>query len=119
MDPRELARRIELNYEEFLDLFELFVRSTPAELAGLSAGVKEGNLREVIAAAHTIKGSAVALGLDEAYELARQIEALARYGSLEDAPVLVHLLKGELGRLEGIRDEALALSGMPESRVIA
>jgi HPt (histidine-containing phosphotransfer) domain-containing protein len=95
MNCKELAQRLGLEEEEYLELLELFVETTGPNLAKLQGGLDACDSRQVLEAAHTIKGSSANLGLAAIAEVAKEIEEKARHNSLQGAAEAAQSIKGQ------------------------
>ena len=89
MEIQKLAERLDLEIEDFKELFEIYMEATSSDLEVLKAGLKAGDLKRVHEIAHSIKGSSGNLGFNELYELARDIDDRARENSLNGLEDLV------------------------------
>lgn len=83
MDFKDLASRLGIDEEEFLELVELFVTVSRSDMEKINKGVRGHNPAEASAAAHSIKGAAANLGFDEISSLALDMEMQAKEGNLE------------------------------------
>jgi len=101
MNCKELAQRLGLEEEEYLELLELFVETTGSNLAKLQGGLDASDSRQVLEAAHTIKGSSANLGLMEISEAAKGIEEKARQNCLEGAADAAQSIRGACEQLAG------------------
>jgi HPt (histidine-containing phosphotransfer) domain-containing protein len=84
MDFNELASRLGLDEEDFMELVELFVTTTLSDIDKIKKGFSENNPADAAAASHSIKGAAGNLGFDDIFQLAGKMEAQAKEGSLDD-----------------------------------
>jgi len=73
---------------DFVEIYDEFVASFPAELQDLRAAITSGDAGRTAAVAHRIKGSAANFGFTGASTNAAKIEAIAKTGQLEGIPVL-------------------------------
>jgi two-component system sensor histidine kinase/response regulator len=72
---------------EFIaELLGDFVSQTPALMEQIAAAVAQGDAATVGAAAHTLKGSARAIGADEFAAIAFELEQAGKQGDLANAP---------------------------------
>jgi HPt (histidine-containing phosphotransfer) domain-containing protein len=81
------------------ELIAVFLEDAPIRLSAIRAAIQAGdgpNLRE---AAHTLKGSAAALGAFGARALAQELEDLGKDNALADAPAAAYRLEAELERV--------------------
>lgn len=79
----ETAAKLGLETSEYLELVNLFVEASEADLRRLQHARKQGSLGEVAEAAHSIKGAAHNLMFDDIRRLAEILETDARRNSLE------------------------------------
>ncbi len=101
MNLKTLAEKVDLEEAEYLDMIDLFLKTTAPNLTKLETGIKMGDTRKVIESAHSIKGSAASLGLIEISEMAKRMEMNARKNSFEDADGEIQLIKENLVRIVG------------------
>ncbi len=89
MDLSALATNLDLEDEEFIELVEVFLETTMADVAKLESAFSIESIDDACAAAHSIKGAAGSLGFEKTHELAARIEMNARQqnlaGSQEDS----------------------------------
>ncbi|OGP73607.1 MAG: hypothetical protein A2V86_13195 [Deltaproteobacteria bacterium RBG_16_49_23] len=84
MNLRELAKNLELEEEELLELIDLFLKTTSSELMKFQTALKNKDRLVAETMAHSIKGAAGSLGLTDIYEAAKRIETAARGNRLEE-----------------------------------
>ena len=96
MDLNYQATALGLDTTEYLELVEVFMESTDADLLRLESGLSSGTSQEVAEAAHSIKGAAAGLGFENAHALAKEIEMNARQNVLEGTRGHAEAIKGEL-----------------------
>ncbi len=82
MDFKDLASRLGLDEEDFVELAELFVTTTLSDIDKIKKGIAEDNPADAAAASHSIKGAAGNLGFNDIFELTQKMEAQAKEGSL-------------------------------------
>ena len=89
MDCKSMAQRLGLEEEDFLEVLSLFVEVSASDLRNLESGLEKADARLVSDAAHSIKGAAMNLGLQEISDIAKRVEMNARerklQGALEDS----------------------------------
>jgi len=93
MDIKSLSEHIGIDVETCQMILDVFFKRTIEDLCTIETAVHECNAEQANKGAHSIKGSAGNLALDDIYELAREIEEKARGGLLEEIPPLVPLLR--------------------------
>ncbi len=91
-------------------IVERFVQQLPARLAAIDEAAAAGNLDELQALAHGLKGAGGSMGFDEMYEPAKALEAAAAEGQT----ALVHAAVSELQRIgRGIQRGAAVAQETP------
>jgi histidine phosphotransfer protein HptB len=75
------------------ELLEIFKGSYQSDLLLIKEGIMKGDTKQVYSASHSIKGAAASLGIDGVREIALDIEADSRNGSLAVAKEKVHVLE--------------------------
>ncbi len=99
MNFDDLAKNVEMEKQEFLEMIELFLETSTTDLTSLhSALAKEEGLKAV-RAAHSIKGAAANLGLTEIYELAKKIETEALANPVSRTSERILMLREKLGQM--------------------
>ena len=83
MDVNDLASRLGIDEEDFLELIELFIATSLADMEKIRKALEAGSSADAAAAAHSIKGASGNLGLDEMYNLAKDMEMQAKDGNLD------------------------------------
>ena len=58
MKVKALAENLGLEKDEFLDLVELFVKTSASNLTDLARAIETGNAEEVVKYSHSLKGAA-------------------------------------------------------------
>ena len=99
MDYKMLAENLGLEESEFFEMIELFIEVSLSDLDRLGAGLKQADADEVVEAAHSIKGAAVNLGLQEISDVAQGVEMNAREKNLDGAKEAVQKIKEMLAQL--------------------
>jgi HPt (histidine-containing phosphotransfer) domain-containing protein len=87
------------------DLAQLLVDTVPEQINAVTTAVKAGDGAALRKAAHKLRGSIVAFGMDEAVERARRLEAMGATGDLSDAVDLSDQLVADV---RSLRDSASA-----------
>jgi len=100
MNFKELAKNLELEEDEFLELMALFFKTTISELEKLESVIKEKDALAVQSLAHSMKGGAGSLGLSEIQEAAKRIERGARENRLGDWDREIRIVRANLDRIE-------------------
>ena len=105
MNFSELAKNLELEEDEYLELIQLLIETSRADLASIETAVREQQSNDAASALHSIKGAAGNLGLTEIYDLAKQGEQMARNNAMNQLPGIIQGLKtkfSELAKIAGV-----------------
>jgi HPt (histidine-containing phosphotransfer) domain-containing protein len=89
-------------------LIDTFLSDVPRLVEAARRGLEHGQKDEVRRGAHTLKSNGATFGATSFSELSRQLEALARSGTLEGADELIARIDAEYERVriavETVRD---------------
>lgn len=99
MDLRSLAEKVDLEEAEYQEMLDLFLQTASHHLIQLETAIEAEDTRKIIESAHSIKGSAAALGLTAISGIAGGIEANARADRIRGAEEAVHTIKTEMERV--------------------
>jgi HPt (histidine-containing phosphotransfer) domain-containing protein len=106
MNFSKLAENISLEEDEFLELVELFVKTSASDLERLQSAIDGGRTQQAVEAAHSVKGAAGNLGFTGIYDLAKAIEEKARQNSLEGASEALKAIRDRHDRIaEALRTD--------------
>ncbi|HEX2064512.1 MAG TPA: response regulator, partial [Acidimicrobiales bacterium] len=115
LDPGEVEKLRDLGARSGIDMLaelgSIYAQETPPRLAALRAAVAAGDAVAVREQAHTIKGTAVALGASGLAEQAARLEAMGREGRLEGAEQLVDEVEAESERVARALDVSFTTEG--------
>lgn len=93
MELKELAENLGLEVDEFLELVELYVETSSADIIRLESAVRQKNIKGVVEASHSLKGSSGNLGFMHIFEVARGIEDKARDSIIDGTETSVQSMK--------------------------
>ena len=99
MEIDKLAERLGLDVEDIIELLELYMETTTSDLAQLKGAIEVKDAQLAHAKAHSIKGASGNLGLDEIYELAKEIDDIARVNALDGLKDMVQILEEKFNSL--------------------
>ena len=99
MDIKELAERLGLEEDEYLELIELFLDTGRADIEKFMAAAGEGDGEAAAQAVHSLKGASGNLGLMDIYQVALEAEEKARGGALEGLGESARILNEKLDSL--------------------
>lgn len=102
IDLQIIADELEFDLEDVEMIMDSFLENTKINLASLSEAVKSNNFEDIVKSAHSIKGSALNLLLDDIGKLAKELEVNA----MENKSIDYLKLYDELSLLiNGLKDE--------------
>ena len=84
MDFDDLASRLGIDRDDFMELVELFVTTTEADMEKIRKAAGDENPKDAASAAHSIKGAAGNLGFGDMAEVAKKMEFQGKDGDLTD-----------------------------------
>ena len=102
MNIKALAENMGLDEAEYMDLLQLFIDTSTADLQKLAQAVSKGDSEKAAAAAHSLKGAGLNMGLTEFAEIAEQSAADVRQGNMAEVLPFIqkmNQLLDELARL--------------------
>lgn len=108
MDVEAVARELGLERDEFLELLALFLEASWDDLTVLESKLQRGELEAAAAAAHSLKGAALNLGLKDIAVLARQLEEAAKTAVLAGVDSRITTLEDQLRSLERLTAKLLS-----------
>jgi|UniRef100_A0A7V6DQM8 HPt (histidine-containing phosphotransfer) domain-containing protein len=100
MDVENAARNLGIGRDELLEVLELFLEISWEDFLALKEALETGDQPRAAAAAHSLKGAALNLGLQELADLARTLELADKDG----------VLLGAEGQLEALREKLCDLA---------
>jgi len=99
VDMDQLAEKMDIEKEDAQMLMEMFMQSANENMHNLYQAILSGNFDEIRIQAHSIKGSAANLMLDNIYTVAKQLEDAATFRKDIDYKALYNLLGKKLYEL--------------------
>ena len=99
------AQKLGLNLDEYLELIQLFLETGTNDLNGLEDAIAANDIQTVVERSHSLKGASGNLGINEIYEIARDIEASARNNSLEGINESIMQIKENLKEIVNLLEE--------------
>lgn len=96
MNVRGLAKELDFEVGDLLELLDLFIDATLSDLDELAEAIEEGALGRIAQFSHSIKGAAISFGFEEIFEQARAMEANARRGMPEGSAESAKLIRDRL-----------------------
>lgn len=96
MNIKKMSKKLGLEEDEYLELVELFFETSRSELKNLQFAINNKNMEMIAGIAHSLKGAAMNLGLQELLELAKIIEKTARDGDLEETAKTAEIFQENL-----------------------
>jgi HPt (histidine-containing phosphotransfer) domain-containing protein len=99
MELKKLAKTLELEQDDFLELVYLFVKTSSSDLNKLKSAIEDGDSQKVAGFAHSIRGAAVTLGFTDIFEYAKKMETNAGVNDLNGATGVVKSIEEEIDRI--------------------
>jgi HPt (histidine-containing phosphotransfer) domain-containing protein len=99
MDFAIVAANLGIGRDDLVELLEIFLVASQADVEALEAALGAGDWPRAAAAAHSLKGAALNLGIKEIADLARTLEIAAKNAQLAGAD----------GQLAALRERLLEL----------
>jgi HPt (histidine-containing phosphotransfer) domain-containing protein len=99
MDYKDLAEKLGIDEEDFVELVDLFVTTTRSDIAKIRTAVQTDSPADAAAAAHSTKGAAGNLGFDDIFALSQRMEMQAKQGNLDQMTAHVSDLEAMLNAL--------------------
>jgi two-component system, sensor histidine kinase and response regulator len=102
-DPVDMAmlRRVSDDDPEFMqELVELYLRETEVQIEALTRAIGAGTIREVEQIAHTLAGASIASGMCGVVGPLRELERMARAGTIAGADEVLEKTRTQIGRIQ-------------------
>ncbi len=84
MDFKDLASNLGFDEEDFNELLHVFLMTSFSDIEKISIGLKEESREKIAQAAHSIKGAASNLGLDDIALTSKDMEMTAKDANVTD-----------------------------------
>lgn len=96
VERKTLLAGMENDVEFLKTVIGIFLADCPGMLAEIRSGVAAGDPRQIMSAAHALRGSVSLFGAQEAVEAARILESMGREKKLEGVAEAVGVLEREI-----------------------
>ncbi|MGB2687937.1 MAG: Hpt domain-containing protein [Desulfobacterales bacterium] len=96
MNSKKMSEKLGLEEDEYLELVELFIETSKSDLKNLQSAINNKNIEMIAGIAHSLKGAAMNLGLDDFLELAKSIEKSSRDRELEETAKTAEIFQEKL-----------------------
>ena len=96
MDINSLSESIGIDVDTYLMILTMFYEKTIEDMDAIETAVHECKSDQAARGAHSIKGAAGTLALDDISDLAKEIEEKGREDLLEEIPPLMSLLREKI-----------------------
>ncbi len=96
MDIRLLSESIGIDTDTYLALLNMFYERTVEDMEVIETALRELRPEQAARGAHSIKGSAANLAIEDIYELTKEMEEKARNNVLDAIPSLMVQLREKL-----------------------
>jgi len=101
LNSKIISEKLGLEEDEYLELVELFIETSKSDLKNLQSAINNKNIEMIFGIAHSLKGAAMNLELDDFIELAKSIEKTTRDGKLEETAKTAEILQEKLDNSVG------------------
>jgi len=102
MDCKAMAHSMGLEEDEFLEVLTLFIEVSESDLLNMETGLKNEDAKSVSDAAHSIKGAALNLGLNDISEIAQGVEMRARKDNLQGTFEASNAIREKLEAIQSV-----------------
>jgi len=96
LNLKKLANHLQIEENQFLELTDLFLKTTFTELTNLESALEDRHSATAERMAHSIKGAAGILGFMEIHEVAKKIESTIRENHLTDIHGTILMIREKL-----------------------
>ena len=96
MNSKKMSEKLGLEEDEYLELVELYIETSKSDLINLQSAINSKNMEMIAGIAHSLKGAAMNLGLDDFLELAKSIEKSSRDRELEETAKTAEIFQKKL-----------------------
>jgi len=96
MEIKKKAKDLGLDENEFLELVKIFLEVSISDLNKLQSAFIKKDVKQVVEAAHSIKGAASNLEFQDIYEIAKGIEKNALKNKLKGIEKAIQLIREKL-----------------------
>ncbi len=98
IDADVIGELVEVMGDDFVGLVKTYLDNAPDYLEKMRVAVAAGNVEAAVLPVHSLKSSSANVGAMQLYEYAKQIEHLARTGSLSEVEAGIEPLAEHLQR---------------------
>jgi HPt (histidine-containing phosphotransfer) domain-containing protein len=102
MDVKALSENIGIDVETYVEILGMFYERTLEDMDIIQSALQEGKSDAAVRGAHSIKGAAANLGIEDISELAKEIEFKARDSMLNEIPVLMTPLREKVRLVKNV-----------------
>ncbi len=100
IDFNRMAQNLGLEESEFVELVELFIDTSNADIKKLETALETDDIDSTSQAAHSLKGASASLGLREISETALKMEKRAKKGSLDGVAESIRKIRKNIEELK-------------------
>jgi len=106
IDPKAWEAMKSMTEPEFLrELMDVYLSDSPQLIEQINSGLAAGDVETVRRAAHTLKSNSASFGANRLASAARELEMIARGGTLDGAALKLKSVEAEFIRLLPILTE--------------
>jgi len=102
MNFKVQAEKMGLDEDEYVEIVDLFIKTTAANLRQLRAAVKTGDRSKILQETHSLKGAALNLGFWEICEIVERIAKGVRENSCQKLSADIEVIQGRIDWIAGL-----------------
>ena len=102
MNFKVQAEKLGLDEDEYVEIVDLFIKTTADNLRQLRSAVKTGDRSTIRQETHSLKGAALNLGFWEIIEIVEKIGKGVRENSWQGVSADIEVIQGRIDRIAGL-----------------
>jgi len=99
MNFKVQAEKMGLNEEEYVEIVNLFIKSTDHNLCQMRSAVETGDTSKIHQETHSLRGAALNLGFLEIYEIVERMALRVRENSWHGLSADIEVIQGRIDRI--------------------
>ena len=111
MNFKVQAEKMGLDEDEYVEIVDLFIKTTADNLRQLRSAVKTGDRSKISQETHSLKGAALNLGFWEISEIVERIAKGVRENSWQGLSADIEVIQGRIDWMAGLLVQRLTENG--------
>jgi HPt (histidine-containing phosphotransfer) domain-containing protein len=99
------AKKMGLQEEEYLEILDLFIKTTAHNLNQMRSAIQTGDVSKILQETHSLKGAALNLGLREICEIVENITMRVRGNFWPGISDDVERIQGKIGQIAALLEK--------------